>query len=206
MIPGILGKKIGMTQIFDDEGSLIPVTAVETGPCVVTQVKKEANDGYNAIQLGFLTVKKVNKPKLGHLKGNGLFKKLIEFKDTEESLNDIKIGDNIDVSNCKDWKTVNVVGRSKGKGFQGAMKRHGFQGQQKTHGQSDRLRAPGSIGGTTYPGRVYKGKKMAGHMGFDQVTIKKMKIINCDEEKGHIFIKGSLPGATGDMLILRKDS
>ena len=161
MIPGILGKKIGMTQIFDDEGSLIPVTAVETGPCVVTQVKKEANDGYNAIQLGFLTVKKVNKPKLGHLKENGLFKKLIEFKVTEESLNDIKIGDNIDVSNCKDWKTVNVVGRSKGKGFQGAMKRHGFQGQQKTHGQSDRLRAPGSIGGTTYPGRVYKGKKMA---------------------------------------------
>ena len=97
---------------------------------------------------------------------------------TEENLNDIKIGDNVDVSNCKDWKTVSVVGRSKGKGFQGLMKRHGFRGQQKTHGQSDRLRAPGSIGGTTYPGRVYKGKPMAGHMGFEQITTKKMKIVS----------------------------
>ena len=206
MIPGILGKKIGMTQVFDNEGSLIPVTAVQTGPCVVTQVKRVESDGYNAIQLGFSKAKKVNKPMLGHLKENGLFKNLIEFKVSEENVNSIKLGDNVNVSNCKDWKTVNVVGKSKGKGFQGVMKRHGFRGGPKTHGQSDRWRAPGSIGGTTYPGRVYKGKKMAGHMGFEQVTIKKMKIVSCDEEKGHIFIKGSLPGATGDLLILRKNS
>ena len=172
MIQGIIGRKLGMTQIFGEDGKAEAVTAIEAGPCAVIQVKTVAKEGYNAAQLGFSEAKRLKSPQRGHLKGLGQFKYLREFRvaDTEA----IKVGDRIDVSLFKDGDLVDITGISKGKGFAGVVKRYHFAGGPKTHGQSDRHRAPGSIGATTSPGRVFKGQRMAGHMGNSRVTVRQI--------------------------------
>src|SRR4030043_1852494 len=162
MIQGLIGRKIGMTQLFQDDGEVV-VTAIEAGPCFVTQVKNEAKDGYNAVQLGFSEAKRLNSPQKGHLKGTGQFKFLREFN--VEDTKSVEVGQKVDVDMFKPGDLLDVTGISKGKGFAGVVKRHHFAGGPKTHGQSDRHRAPGSIGATTSPGRVFKGLRMAGHMG-----------------------------------------
>jgi len=179
-IPGILGKKLGMGQIFSDDGQAIPVTAIQAGPCVVTQVKTKENDGYNAVQLGFGKAKHLNKPTKGHLKNLGAFKYLREVR--VEDTSDIKPGSLVDVGIFQLGELVKVTGTSKGKGFAGVVKRHGFAGGPKSHGQSDRHRAPGSIGAGTDPGRVIKGLRMAGHLGNRQVTVRNLEVVKVDPE------------------------
>ena len=202
MIQGILGKKIGMSQRFRQDGRVVPVTALQVGPCTITQVKSQANDGYDAVQLGFENVKRLNNPMSGHLRRAGLFRYLRELP--VDSLGAAQVGDTVTVGLFEPGERVNVIGTSKGRGFQGAMKRHGFAGGPRTHGQSDRARAPGSIGATTTPGRVLKGKRMAGHMGNQRVTIKNLEVIEVDPERNLLLIKGGVPGApTGLLLILK---
>lgn len=201
---GIIGKKIGMTRIFDDEGNMIPVTVVEAGPCVVTQIKTSENDGYNAVQLAYGTKKKVIKPILGHIKKAGLETalRLVEFK--EISADSVKLGQEIKVDVFKPGEKVKVTGVSKGKGFQGVVKRHGFGGGPKTHGQSDRLRAPGSIGQSSYPSRVFRGIRMAGRTGGKRITVRNLKVVKVDPEKNLLFIKGAIPGARNSIVEIRK--
>ncbi len=204
-IAGIIGKKLGMTQIFDDAGNLQPVTAVEAGPCYVAQVKTVGKDGYTAIQIGFGLAKKLNSPEKGHLKSTGRqLKHLREFRVSD--IEGVEVGHAIDVSIFKPGDRVDVVGISKGRGFQGGMKRHGFGGGPKTHGQSDRGRAPGSIGGTTYPGRVYKGQRMAGHMGNARITVRNLQVVEADVNRNLLLLKGAVPGADNGVLEIRKTS
>jgi large subunit ribosomal protein L3 len=265
MLDALLGRKIGMTQVFGENGVIIPVTVIEVGPCFVTQVKTVDNDGYEAVQVGFeqTTTKNVSRPELGHLGHSlpllkaqrdalrthqreqqnegttenaedaaapkkaskqiqklqkvqanrqrrpgpelGPFKVLREVglqAGTESS--EIKLGTQFDVSLFKDGEAVDIVGTSKGKGFQGGVKRHGFRGGPKTHGQSDRTRAPGSIGSGTTPGRVLKGTRMAGRMGNDRVTAKKLQVVQADPERNLLVVKGSVPGANGGLLMIKK--
>ncbi len=202
MIYGLIGKKIGMTQIFRDSGQMEAVTAIEAGPCVVTQVKTEAKEGYNAIQLGFGEAKKLNSPKRGHLKGLGQFKHLREFK--TEAIPDIKEGSIIDTGLFKSGDLVDISGLSKGRGFAGVVKRHHFAGGPKTHGQSDRHRAAGSIGAGTSPGRVFKGMRMAGHMGDERVTVRHLEVIRTDPERNLLLVKGAVPGAKNGLLLIKK--
>ena len=202
MIEGILGKKIGMSQYFREDGRVVPVTVIQAGPCTVTQVKTAEKDGYQAVQLGFQDVRRLNKPLRGHLKQNGLFRYLREVP--ASSLEGVEVGQKMDVGICQEWGSVDVTGVSKGRGFQGTVKRHGFAGGPRTHGQSDRHRAPGSIGGGTDPGRVLKGKRMAGHMGSDRVTVLNLEVVQADPEKNILLVKGAVPGAPNSLFIIRK--
>ncbi len=201
MIEGILGRKLGMLQIFDGDGNVVPVTVIEAGPCQVIQVKTEQRDGYSSIQLGFGAVKRVNSPMRGHLRRQGPFRYLQEFKtDDAASYN---VGDRVSVDIFQPGERVDVVGTSKGRGFAGVVKRHGFHGGPKTHGQSDRHRSPGSIGATTTPGRVVKGLKMAGHMGHERVTTLNLEVVEVNAARGVLMIKGSVPGPTGGLVRVR---
>jgi large subunit ribosomal protein L3 len=204
-VPGIdriIGKKLGMTQVFTDAGKCKAVTAIEAGPCKIIQIKTEANDGYNAAQVGFGQAKKLKSAEKGHLKENGQFKYLREFRmDAVEGLN---AGESIDVSLFKPGDKVDVIGISKGKGFAGVVKRHHFRGGPKTHGQSDRNRAPGAIGATTSPGRVWKNMKMAGHLGDARVTAMNLAVHSSDTARNLILIEGAVPGAKNGLVIIRK--
>ena len=202
MIKGILGLKIGMTQVFREDGRVVPVTAVQAGPCTVTQLRTQEKDGYEAVQVGYHEVKRLNKPRRGHLGGTGLFRYLREFR--TEGVEDLQVGQQLGVGLFEVGERVDVIATSKGKGFQGVMKRHGFHGGPRTHGQSDRARAPGSIGGTTTPGRVLKGKKMAGHMGNTRVTVKNLEVVVVDPERDLLLLKGGVPGAPRGLLMIRK--
>jgi large subunit ribosomal protein L3 len=203
---GLIGKKIGMTSIFDANGKNIPCTVIEAGPCVVTQVRTKAVDGYEALQLGFddKTEKHATKADLGHFKkaGTSAKKKVVEFQDfaTEQ-----KLGDVIDVSMFVEGEFVDVQGVSKGKGFQGVVKRHGFGGVgQATHGQHNRLRAPGSVGASSYPSRVFKGMRMAGRMGGDNVKVQNLRVLKVVAEKNLLVIKGCIPGCNNSYVIIQK--
>jgi large subunit ribosomal protein L3 len=275
MLGGLLGRKIGMTQVFGPQGTAIPVTVIEAGPCVVTQVKTVAHDGYEAVQIGFeqKSLKKATRPELGHLghslpllkaqrkrlqayqqeqrgksktetaveesqdeaasktsekpeKQDKQIRKLLKVQqnrprrpgpelgpfrvlreiDLQEGAapEKLELGAQFDVSLFTIGEEVDIVGTSKGKGFQGGVKRHGFRGGFKTHGQSDRHRAPGSIGAGNTPGRVLKGTRMAGHMGNERVTVKKLQVIQADPERNLLVVKGSVPGANGGLLMIKK--
>jgi len=203
---GILGKKLGMTQIFDDNGEVVPVTIIEAGPCYVTQKKTEEKDGYNAVQLGFGEVREnsLKKPIAGHLQKTNApaIKYMREFRVSEPA--DYEEGQTIDVSIFTVGDKVDVTGTSKGKGFAGVVKRHGFKGGPKTHGQSDRWRAPGSVGAGSTPGRVLKGTRMAGRMGNERVTVLNLKVALVDPEKNLLGIKGAVPGAKNGLVIIRE--
>lgn len=205
MFKGLIGKKIGMTQIFDDNGAAVPVTLIEAGPCFVTQIRSVEKEGYSAVQLGFEEVKpkRLTGGQIGHLKRTNLppLKFLREFKASDA---DLKEGDKLDVSVFVVGEKVDVSGTSKGKGFAGAVKRYHFRGGPKTHGQSDRLRAPGSNGATTTPGRVYKGTRRAGHMGDDAVTAQNLKVVLVDAERNVIGVGGSVPGARGGLVVIKE--
>ena len=203
---GLIGKKIGMTSIFDKNGKNIPCTVLEVGPCVVTQVKTIAVDGYDAIQLGFneKVEKRATQAAIGHFKkANTTPKiKLIEFQNFEE---EYKLGDTITVEHFKEGEFVDVSGTSKGKGFQGVVKRHGFSGVgQATHGQHNRLRAPGSIGAASYPARVFRGMKMAGQMGNEKVKVQNLSVIKVNTQKNLLVLKGCVPGHKNSYVIIQK--
>lgn len=202
MSQGIIGRKLGMTQICRDDGKAEAITAIEAGPCIVIQVKTAAKDGYNAVQLGFGQSKRLNSPQRGHLKGLGSSKYLREFK--TDDVDNVKAGDKVDVSLFKAGDVVDITGVSKGKGFAGVVKRHHFAGGPKTHGQSDRHRAPGSIGSTTSPGRVWKGMRMAGHMGDRQVTVRNLEVFEADPARNLLVVRGAVPGATNGLLLIQK--
>jgi large subunit ribosomal protein L3 len=202
-IDGIIARKIGMTQIFLEDGKLIPVTAVKAGPCTVTSIKDNTRDGYTAVQLGFEDAKHVSKGIAGHLKPVAkLFRFLREVpaNDTEN----IELGQEIGAETFSIGERVDVIGISKGRGFAGTVKRHHFRGGPKTHGQSDRERAPGSIGGGTFPGHVWKGTPMAGHMGNARSTIRNIEIIAVDPERNLLFVKGAVPGASKGIIQVRR--
>ncbi|NLB71555.1 MAG: 50S ribosomal protein L3 [Chloroflexi bacterium] len=205
MLKGLIGKKIGMTQIFDGDGRAVPITLIEAGPCFVSQVKTVANDGYNAVQLAFDEVKpkRLSKAELGHLKTNKLppVRTLREFRTNK--LDGINAGDEIDASVFEVGDFVDVIGTSKGKGFAGAMKRWGFGGGPITHGQSDRQRSPGSSGSGTTPGRVFKGKKRPGRMGNERVTSSHIRVALVDSERNLIGVQGSVPGAKGGTVMIK---
>jgi len=205
MTVGILGKKLGMTQVFGEGGKTEVVTAIEAGPCTVTQVKTVEKDGYSAAQLGFGEIKK---PKTGGKKRKSKEKEPVKFKYLRElRLDDapaIETGQKIDISLFKAGDTVDVTGISRGKGFAGGVKRHHFRGGPKTHGQSDRLRAPGSVGSNTNPGRVFKGLRMAGHMGNQRVTISNLEVLTADPARNLLLVKGAVPGMTNGLLLIRK--
>mgnify|MGYP005711662009 FL=1 len=203
---GLIGKKIGMTNIFAEDGKILPCTVVQAGPCTVTQVRTKNHDGYDALQLGFneKSEKSTNKSELGHYKKSGAMpmKKLVEFKGFE---NDYKLGDKITVEHFNVGEYVDVTGTSKGKGFQGVVKRHGFAGVgQATHGQHNRLRAPGSIGAASYPARVFKGMRMAGQMGNKKVTVQNLQVLKVVPEKNLLLLKGCVPGHKNSLILIRK--
>ncbi|MGI9527595.1 MAG: 50S ribosomal protein L3 [Weeksellaceae bacterium] len=204
---GIIGKKIAMTSLFDENGKNIPCTIIQAGPCVVTQVRTEESDGYSAVQLGFddKKEKNVGQGMLGHFKKAGTTPKykLVEFKGA--FVKELSLGDEVGVDVFKEGEYVDVTGTSKGKGFQGVVKRHGFGGVgQATHGQHNRLRAPGSIGAGSDPSRVFKGMRMAGQMGNEKVTIQNLKVIKVDGEKNLLIVKGAIPGPKNSYVIVRK--
>jgi large subunit ribosomal protein L3 len=206
MFQGIIGKKIGMTQLFQESGETVAVTAIQAGPSVVTQVKNRDRDGYDAIQVGFIENKvkqsQLNSPEKGHLRGLENVRYLREFR--TDDISSVKRGDKVDVGFLKHGDLINIIGFSKGKGFAGGVKRHHFAGGPKTHGQTDRHRAPGSIGATTFPGRVLKGQRMAGHMGNRRVTARNLEVIQADPERNLLLVKGAVPGADGGLLIIEK--
>lgn len=195
----ILGKKLGMSQIFDENKKVIPVTLVEAGPCFVTDIKKTEKDNYSAVQVGFNEAKKLNKAQAGHLKGLKSLKVLKEFRLSSDQNSELKRGDEIRVDIFSLGQKVRVSAISKGKGFAGVVKRHGFAGGPASHGQKHTLRAPGSIG-CAFPERVLKGKKMAGRMGSDRVTVKNLKIAKIDQENNILAIKGAVPGSPGTIV------
>lgn len=203
MFQGLLGKKIGMTQVFGEDGRFIPVTALEVGPCTVTQIKTLAKDGYEAVQLGFEEVRRLNAPEKGHLKKVGTnFRHLREF--AAPDLSSLQVGQRLDVSLFKIGDRVDIIGLSKGRGFAGVVKRHHFKGGPKTHGQSDRQRAPGSIGATTSPGRVVKGMRMAGHLGNAKVTVQNLKVVQAKPEQNLLLVEGAVPGAPQGLVMVHR--
>jgi large subunit ribosomal protein L3 len=210
MFPGIIGKKIGITQLFQESGEATAVTAIQAGPSVVTQVKRQDRDGYDAIQLGFIEDKvkqsRLSFPEKGHLRGLENVRHLREFRTNPDFIetSSVQCGDKVDVAFLKQGDLVNVIGFSKGRGFAGVVKRHHFAGGPKSHGQTDRHRAPGSIGASSSPGRVLKGKKMAGHMGNRRVTARNLEVIQTDPERNLLLVKGAVPGANGGLLIIEK--
>jgi len=204
-MPGLIGKKIGMTSVFSADGKNVPCTVIEAGPCVVTQIKSEETDGYAAVQLGFQEAKEKNTSNAmkGHFKKAGTTPKrhLAEFNGFKE---DLKLGDTVTVDIFTDVKYVDVVGTSKGRGFQGVVKRHGFAGVgQVTHGQDDRLRKPGSIGACSYPAKVFKGTRMGGQMGNERVTTHNLQVIKVIPEHNLLLVKGSVPGCKGSIVIIK---
>jgi large subunit ribosomal protein L3 len=203
---GLIGRKIGMTSIFDENGKNIPCTVIEAGPCVVTQVRTNEVDGYEALQLGFddKTEKHATKADLGHFKkaGTSAKKKVVEFQGFE---GEFKLGDNVTVALFAEGEFVDIQGVSKGKGFQGVVKRHGFGGVgQATHGQHNRLRAPGSVGASSYPSRVFKGMRMAGRMGGDNVKVQNLRVLKVVSEKNLLVVKGAIPGHKNSYVIIQK--
>ncbi|MBQ0088782.1 MAG: 50S ribosomal protein L3 [Prevotellaceae bacterium] len=205
-MPGLIGRKIGMTSVFSADGKNVPCTVIEAGPCVVTQIKSVDKDGYEAVQLGFEELKEKNTPNpmKGHFKKAGTTPKrhLAEFKDFKESLN---LGDVVTVEIFNDTKYVDVVGTSKGHGFQGVMKRHGFGGVgQTTHGQDDRARKPGSIGACSYPAKVFKGMRMGGQMGNERVTTQNLQVLKVIPESNLLLIKGSVAGCKGSIVLINE--
>lgn len=205
-MPGLIGKKVGMTSVFSAEGKNIPCTVIEAGPCVVTQIKTVEKDGYAAVQIGFeeKSEKHTNKAEAGAFKKAGVAaqRHLAEFNGYEQELN---LGDKITVDLFEENAFVDVVGTSKGKGFQGVVKRHGFGGVgQATHGQDDRLRAPGSVGACAYPSRVFPGMRMAGRMGGDRVTVQNLQVLKVIPEYNLLLVKGSIPGAKNSIVLINK--
>ena len=203
---GLIGKKIGMTSIFDESGKNLPCTVIKVGPCVVTQVRTEDKDGYDAVQLGFddKTEKSANKAEIGHSKkaGTSVKKKVIEFQGFDS---EYKLGDVITVDHFEEGEFVDITGTSKGKGFQGVVKRHGFAGVgQATHGQHNRLRAPGSIGAASYPARVFKGMRMAGRMGTDTVKVQNLKVLKVIADQNLLVVKECVPGHKNAYLKIEK--
>jgi len=206
-MPGLIGKKIGMTSVFSVEGKNIPCTVIEAGPCVVTQVKTEATDGYSAVQIGYDDKKEkhTTKAELGHFKKAGTTpkRKVIEVDPSDDI--DVKLGDQLTVEMFNDTPWVSVTGTTKGKGFQGVVKRHNFRGvNDATHGQHNRLRAPGSLGASSYPSRVFKGMRMGGRDGNNNVTIDNLQVLKVIPESNLLVVKGSVPGARGSYLIIWK--
>jgi large subunit ribosomal protein L3 len=205
MLKGLIGKKIGMTQIFDETGAALPVTLIEAGPCYVTQVRLPEKEGYAAVQLGFQEAKpkRLTSGELGHLKKNELpplrFLREFRIKDAE-----YKVGDKLTVEVFGIGERVDVVGTSKGKGFAGVVKRYHFAGGPKTHGASDRLRAPGSNGATTTPGRVYKGSRRPGHLGHERVTAQGLKVVLVDAERNLLGVTGAIPGSKGGLVVVQE--
>jgi large subunit ribosomal protein L3 len=205
VIEGLLGRKIGMTQIFDETGAVVPVTVLQIGPCVVTQIRVRERDGYEAVQIGFGEVKpkSLNKPQRGHLAGAGqLVRHLREF--SADNPSDYKVGEVIGADLFTEGQLVDVTGKSKGRGFQGVMKRHGFSGGPRTHGQSDRARAPGSIGAGTDPGHVLKNTRMAGHMGDRRVTVQNLEVVEVISDRNLLLVRGSVPGAKNGLVMIRR--
>ena len=204
MLKGLIGKKIGMTKIFDEQGVAHPVTIIEAGPCYITQVRNPEKEGYAAIQLGFSEIhpKKLTSGELGHLNSNGLppMKFLREFLSKEAA----SVGDKVTVEAFAVGENVDVIGTSKGKGFAGAVKRYHFKGGKKTHGQSDRLRAPGSRGSGTTPGRVLKNARSAGHMGNERVTVQALKVVLVDTERNLLGVHGAVPGGKGGLVVIKE--
>jgi large subunit ribosomal protein L3 len=205
-MPGLIGKKIGMTSVFSADGKNVPCTVIEAGPCVVTQIKTVEIDGYNALQVGFEDKKEkhTTKPEVGHFTKAGVTPKrhLVEFKGFE---GEFKLGDTLSVDLFADTMWVDVIGTSKGKGFQGVVKRHGFGGVgQSTHGQHNRLRAPGSVGASSFPSKVVKGMRMAGRMGGDTKTVQNLQVLKVIPEHNLLLVKGSVPGAKGSIVIINK--
>ncbi|HUH27963.1 50S ribosomal protein L3 [Gelidibacter sp.] len=202
---GLIGKKIGMTSIFDENGKNIPCTVIEAGPCIVTQVRTEEVDGYSALQLGFddKTEKSATKAEAGHAKkaGTSVKRKVVEFQGFE---GDYKLGDAITVAHFIEGEFVDIAGTSKGKGFQGVVKRHGFGGSEMSHGQQSVGRAPGSVGAASYPGRIFKGKKMAGRMGGERVNVENLRVYKVVPEKNLLVVKGCVPGHKNSYVIIQK--
>lgn len=202
---GLIGKKIGMTSIYDENGKNIPCTVIEVGPCVVTQVRTKEVDGYEALQLGFddKAEKQSTKALNGHFKkaGTTAKRRVVEFQGFDEG---IKLGDLITVDHFEEGEFVDVSGTSKGKGFQGVVKRHGFAGSERTHGQQSMNRAPGSVGAASYPARVFKGMRMGGQMGNVTVTVQNLRVLKVVKEKNLLVIKGAVPGHNNSYLIIKK--
>jgi large subunit ribosomal protein L3 len=205
---GILGKKVGMTQVFSEQGEVIPVTVIEAGPCFVAQIKTLERDGYTAVQLGFEETKPkhLTQPQIQHLQKSNLpaLRHLREIRIATEDLAHFEEGQQVKVDVFQPGEYVDVTGTSKGKGFAGVVKRHGFRGGPKTHGQSDRQRAPGSIGACTTPGRVFKGKRMPGRMGGERVTIQGLEVVLVDPERNLLAVRGSVPGAKSGLLMIQQ--
>lgn len=208
---GIIGKKVGMTQYFEEDGSVVPVTVIEAGPCYVTQIKTAERDGYSAVQLGFDEAphrsngsSRLTKPELGHLhRGELTLPDLRVLREFRIDTPDVQEGEQIKCDIFEKGELVDVVGTSKGRGYAGTIKRHGFNRQPKTHGASDRERAPGSIGASAMPSRVIKGMRMSGHMGSERVTIQNLEVVLVDAERNLLAIKGSVPGARGGIVIVK---
>ena len=205
MLKGLIGKKIGMTQIFDEQGVAHPVTLIEAGPCYVTQIRRPEKEGYSAVQLGFSEVnpKRLTGGQLGHLKANEIspLRILREFRVKNP---DVNVGEKVTVDAFAVGERIDVIGTSKGKGFAGGVKRYGFRGGPKTHGQSDRHRAPGSRGSGTTPGRVYKGARGPGHMGHERVTVSALKIVLVDAERNLLGVRGAVPGPKGGLIMIKE--
>lgn len=204
-MPGLIGKKIGMTSIFDKDGKNYPCTVIELGPCLVTQIKTKDVDGYAAVQIAFGAKKRPIKSEIGHAKKSKSEpqKNHFEFRDFDE--NEVSLGDTLTVDMFTEGEYVDVAGTSKGKGFQGVVKRHGFAGVgQATHGQHNRLRAPGSIGAASYPARVFKGMRMAGQTGNSKVTVQNLKVLKVIPEKNILVLKGAVPGHKNSFIVIRK--
>lgn len=205
---GILGKKVGMTQVFDDRGEVIPVTVIEAGPCFVAQIKTVERDGYTAIQMGFEDIKpkRLTQPQLKHLQKSNLsaLRHLREFRMAPDELEDLTEGQKVTVDIFEAGEYVDITGVSKGRGFAGVVKRHGFSGGPKTHGQSDRHRTPGSIGACYTPGRVFKGKRMPGRMGGERVTVQNLQVVLVDPERNLLAVRGAIPGANNGLVVVRQ--
>jgi large subunit ribosomal protein L3 len=203
---GILGKKVGMTQIFNERGEVVPITVIEAGPCFIAQIKTETKDGYTAVQMAFDEVKpkRLNRPETQHLHKSGLpaLRHLREFRVSEDEVAQYKEGQKITVDVFRVGETVDVTGTSKGRGFAGVMKRHGFHGGKMTHGQSDRQRSPGSIGACKTPGRIVKGKRMAGHMGSERVTAQGLQVVMVDPERNLLAVRGAVPGGKNGLVMV----
>ena len=202
-VHGIIGKKIGTTQMFREDGRSDAVTVIQAGPCMVTQVKTEETDGYVGVQLGYEEAKSLNAPEAGHLKNVGKnFRVLREFG--VDDVSEVEMGQEIDVSLFNAGDLIDATADSKGRGFQGGVKRYNFRGGPKTHGQSDRHRAPGSVGAGSTPGKVIKGLRMAGHMGSQRVTVRKLEVMEADTDRNLIFIKGAVPGGRNSLVLLKR--